>query len=259
MKPAKVAPLSHPSARRSAPSSRHSSDRVERIRYSDTQAMWGRDPRAKLQEDALSAITLRLVPLRYLAPRRRRAEVVPLAVVYAMTVGRLALAVLAVIAVLNGLPWTAFGLIVAFVIIDIYDGVVARAYEMETGLRRGLDGTVDKISIHLVAAFICTTLPGGVWIWLAVLVRDLIQAAVGLVVLRRLRVVAAGAKWHRAFTLLIALWGAAAIVTASTVWALAAPMLLIGLLTLVDYTRQCRLLLRAGRLPSRFALEADSL
>lgn len=207
----------------------------------------------------MSALTLRLVPLGR-ETRISWSMFTPKSLlVYVMTVGRLALAVAAVHATVGGRPWVAVALIAVFVVIDIYDGVLARSFGIETGLRRGLDGVIDKVSIHLVALFVCTTLPGGIWIWACLLARDIAQALIGGLVLGRLRVVAAGAKWHRAFTLLVAIWGTAAIVSGDTVRLLAYLMLAIGLLSLVDYARQCRLLLRSGQLPRRFALEADSL
>lgn len=101
--------------------------------------------------------------------------------------------------------------------------------------------------------------PGGIWIWSALLARDVIQALIGVVVLRRMRVVAAGAKWHRVFTLMVAIWGTAVIVSGTTMWLLAYVMLATGAITLLDYARQCRLLLYSGQLPRWFALEADTL
>lgn len=109
----------------------------------------------------MSTLTLRLVPLD---PATSISESLPapkLLLVYAMTVGRLLLAIGAIPAIVAGYSWIAVGLIALFVVIDIYDGVVARSFGMETGLRRALDGVVDKVSIHLVALFVCTTLPGG--------------------------------------------------------------------------------------------------
>ncbi|GHG43785.1 hypothetical protein GCM10012320_08060 [Sinomonas cellulolyticus] len=197
----------------------------------------------------LSQLTLRIVPLggggrtagRYLG---FYARVITFVLAYGLTVGRLLLSAFMLTAIRDSEAFLAVVLLAIFVVVDIYDGVVARQFNLETGLRRGLDGFIDKVSIHVIAGFVCMGTRGGLVIWLIIIGRDICQAAVGAWVLYRKRVIAAGAKWHRAFTLSIAVWGGLLIVTRDLWLPIAALVVLLGFATIVDYVRQCVAYLR---------------
>jgi CDP-diacylglycerol--glycerol-3-phosphate 3-phosphatidyltransferase len=188
----------------------------------------------------MTCTALRIVPLSGAAacpsPLGKRALT---AGVYAVTVGRLALAAAAIGMIVLDRGLLAVCLIACFVVIDIYDGEIARRHGLETGTRRFLDGAVDKASIHAVAAVVCMTVDGAMIFWFALIVRDVAQAAIGSWILWRHRVIAAGAKWHRSYTLAVAAWGGAMILFREPFVVLAAVALALGLLTLVDYLRQC--------------------
>lgn len=189
-------------------------------------------------------LTLRLVPLETTARVRSHGD--PRSWLgYLLTIGRLLF--------VPALVWSArpetmavfFWLLFAFVLIDIFDGVVARRLQAETSLRRLLDGVVDKLSIHIVALFVCFSLPASIPFWVFMLARDVAQAAVGYAVLRKCRIVAAGAKWHRAFTISVAGWGLALVLFNSWSWAVGIVMVALGTITLIDYCLQCARLLQS--------------
>ncbi|WP_442922923.1 CDP-alcohol phosphatidyltransferase family protein [Microbacterium sp. cx-55] len=149
-------------------------------------------------------------------------------------------------------PYIAY--IAAFIAIDIFDGVIARRFGAETATRRALDGIVDKLSIHLVALVVCLGTPMAAVFWLIMLGRDLIQATVGLYVLRSRRIIAAGAKWHRSFTLSVAAWGIGLVLIGAASWPLGVLMSILGIATLIDYCAQCFKLLR---MPPRAVVRSD--
>lgn len=188
----------------------------------------------------MSSSALRIVPLNSgisFPPSARRGALT--AVVYAITVGRLALAGLAIWMILHGQGVLAVLVIAVFVVIDIYDGVIARSQGLENGTRRFLDGAVDKASVHMVAAVVCLSVDGALIFWVALIVRDVAQAVIGGWILARHRVIAAGAKWHRSYTLAVAAWGAAMIISGEPFTFLAVVALALGVVTLADYVRQC--------------------
>lgn len=188
----------------------------------------------------MTSTALRIVPLgsssQFRAPLGKNMLT---AGVYAITIGRLALAAAAIGMILLDQGLWAVGAIVCFVVIDIYDGEIARRHGLETGTRRFLDGAVDKASIHAVAAVVCLTIDMAMMFWVALIIRDVAQAAVGGWILWRHRVIAAGAKWHRSYTLAVAAWGGAMILLGEPFVVLASLALALGILTLMDYIRQC--------------------
>ncbi len=208
-----------------------------------------------------TTITLRIVSLGPTLSHRLNSTYgrARAALVYGLTVGRFPLAVLTVVAFQREWGILAVAVLGAFVILDIFDGVIARSFGMETALRRGLDGVIDKASVHLVAAFVCMWLDGGLVVWLILIGRDLVQALLGGWLLVKLRVVAAGAKWHRWYTSAIAVWGGAALLFGQSIVPLAIVMIVLATWTLGDYIRQCRAYMATRELPSRRPLELESL
>jgi phosphatidylglycerophosphate synthase len=193
----------------------------------------------------VSVTALRVVP--FTAFEKTRATAVKRVVIYTLTVGRIALAAGIVMAWTRGLDVAAVACLAVFVLVDILDGVVARWLGLESAIRRGLDGVVDKVSIHLVAVIVCTMIPGALWIWVAIAVRDVIQAVIALYVAVSVRVVAAGAKWHRSYTSAIAVWGAGLVLNVDLAWLLGVIALSLGVATLIDYGRLCEALLSRER------------
>ena len=187
----------------------------------------------------MSATALRIVPFARI-PRDHRHSSAQ-ALVIAVTVGRIAIAAWILVAWVWKLPIVAVLALAVFVLVDVLDGVIARALNVETAARRALDGVIDKLSIHLVAAIVCLATPQDLWIWAVIAARDVVQGVIGARVIIRDRVIAAGAPWHRAYTSAIALWGGALILGLPAV-ALGLVAAALGLATLADYARLCHAL-----------------
>jgi phosphatidylglycerophosphate synthase len=137
--------------------------------------------------------------------------------------------------------WLLAAICVAlFVVCDIADGRFARAGGVsDTAKRRIGDAVIDKLSVHAWALGVCVQLPEVVWFWLPLLVRDLIQAGVSATLIYRFGLVAAGAWWHRLFSLSLAFWGVFILISGSASMLLSAIAGIIGMLTLLDYSMQC--------------------
>lgn len=189
----------------------------------------------------MSMLTLRVVPIGPMSDRAvPRIGPLTRGLPLAMTLVRVPMVLGIVLAYLAGAPWTAVGLLALFIVVDILDGDVARALNAETSVRRLLDGTLDRLSVHAVCAVVSLSVEGMWPLWVFMIVRDLAQAGIGGRVLARARVVAAGAPWHRSYTLSIALWGALVMLTDTAVWPLAILVVATGIATLADYTVQTR-------------------
>lgn len=187
----------------------------------------------------MTMLMLRVVPIDEVSIRGPVSSVgllrsLPLAI----TLARIPLLIGMGIAYTAGAPWAAVAMLAAFIIIDIMDGDVARALHVETATRRLLDGVIDRLGVHAIVALVCLSVENLWVVWGFLIARDGLQAVVGAQVLLRRRVVAAGAPWHRAYTLSIALWGSIVMVSASVAWLAALPVVVTGVATLVDYIRQ---------------------
>jgi phosphatidylglycerophosphate synthase len=191
---------------------------------------------ATIRNEPMSVTALRIVPLGRIP--RVRARSTARTLVVAVTVGRIAIAAWILVAWVWKLPIISVLALAVFVLVDVLDGVIARAMYVETAARRALDGVIDKLSIHLVAVIVCLATPQDLWIWGVIAARDVLQGAIGAWVILRVRVIAAGAPWHGAYTSAIALWGAALILSLPAV-PLGIVAAALGLATLADYARLC--------------------
>lgn len=166
-----------------------------------------------------------------------------------MTYARLPIGLGAASLILAG-GWRAAAFCVAmFVVLDIADGRFARAgARADTARRRGADAVIDKLSVHLCAMAVCTQIPMAIGYWIPLLARDLIQGHASFRMIVRCRVVAAGAPWHRMFSLSMAIWGCAVLLSGQVRGELAVISMVLGYVSLVDYVAQCRAFEASNRL-----------
>jgi phosphatidylglycerophosphate synthase len=141
-------------------------------------------------------------------------------------------------------PAVTAGALAAFMIADLYDGVLARRYKVDGPVRRALDSTVDRIAIDvcLIAAYVAGALP---WFLLAgFLLRDLYCGIVCSRMLYRRHVAIKTDLVYRGLSFSIATWGTAAPFLSATNRNFLAGMLLMAAAAVaVDLTRSVRLLL----------------
>lgn len=180
----------------------------------------------------MSTLTqLQFVPLQegWSALRGKRLLTVLLTLVRVPVVAAMALAYLA------GNPLAATVLLLAFIVMDVLDGEFARRAHVETGLRRALDGVLDRLSVHLMLLLVLLQVPELWLLWALVAVRDLFQGAVALKGVTRLGASVAGAKWHSIYSLSTAVWGVSMMFVGAAAVPLGVVPLLIGACTAVDY------------------------
>lgn len=187
----------------------------------------------------MSLMTLRVVPFNDV-PMRRPASKTQLmrSLPLMITLARVPILIGIAAAYMAGSPWTAVALLVVFIAVDIMDGDVARGLHAETATRRLLDGVIDRLGVHAIVALACLSIENLWLVWAFLIVRDSVQAIVGARLLLTERIVVAGATWHRAYTLSIALWGSIVMVFGDAVWPGAVLVVGTGLATLYDYVCQ---------------------
>lgn len=157
----------------------------------------------------------------------------------AMTYVRLPLGASAALLIVGDAWLLAAALVALFVIVDVLDGRFARAGGgADTAERRAADAIIDKLSVHVCALAVCFTIPIAVMAWIPILIRDIIQGSVSSLNISRSGVVVAGAPWHRIFSLSVAVWGCAVLLTVNPRFELAAMVIALGCITLFDYVRQ---------------------
>ncbi|MFV0434096.1 MAG: CDP-alcohol phosphatidyltransferase family protein [Leucobacter sp.] len=182
----------------------------------------------------MSFSALRVVPIARGAALPGSPSVAPTMPVL-LTFGRIPLVVGMAVAFMLGAPWVSVAFLSIFVVADIFDGDVARKLNLETSLRRLADGVIDRLSVHFVLGIVAVSVEL-LWIpWALLAIRDAFQALIGLRVLREKRIVVAGAKWHRVYTVAIALWGSVVMLTGDVQGIGAGIVALAGLATLIDY------------------------
>lgn len=187
----------------------------------------------------MSISELRLIPVDTASTRQKvNVSFAQRALPLVMTVGRTPLIYGVVAFFMANQAWMSILLLVIFIVIDIFDGGVARKLGVETSTRRFLDGFIDRLSVHIVILAIASEVQG-LWIpWLFLAVRDIAQALAGAHVLAKHRLIAAGAKWHRSYTLSLAAWGMLVLISREVQWVAFLFVLVSGIATLVDYLRK---------------------
>lgn len=140
------------------------------------------------------------------AARTTRSSADPLDRVLAVaTLSRLLFIPPLVVAMTRSTVATA-ALLTAFVLLDVYDGVLGRRRGTDGPSRRALDSIVDRCSIH--AVYLAAMAAGllAPWLFVALLVRDLYCAAICGHMMRE-RWVAIRADWvYRSLNLALAGW-----------------------------------------------------
>jgi phosphatidylglycerophosphate synthase len=172
-------------------------------------------------------------------PRRELSRSV--AGVTAFTVARLAFVPLIILS-LGRNPLLLAGLLLAFICADLYDGVLARHYEVDDAARRALDSVIDRAATWPVFVAMALLHYCPVWCVAALITRDLYCGWLcRSIIVRR---VAVRADWlYRSFNLLLALW--VFLVSSFTAWwlpVLIAPVLGFGLIVALDLRRACNII-----------------
>lgn len=150
----------------------------------------------------------------------------------------------------------------AFMIADLYDGVLARRFDADGPRRRALDSVVDRIAIDvcLVAAYAAGAMPLVVLVGL--LARDLYCSALCAWMFRRRRAAIGADLLYRGLSFLVAVWALAAPFMTQTGRTVAAAALLgLAVAVAIDLTRGVRQVIAspqdlAGRVIPAGALRA---
>ncbi|MFV8286019.1 CDP-alcohol phosphatidyltransferase family protein [Mycobacteroides abscessus] len=112
--------------------------------------------------------------------------------------------IIGIIADINYL--TIIGLII-FVIGDTLDGIKARRYGQESMRRRVIDALVDRVGIHLAYAAYAVTTPIVPAVWIALVVKDLLQFPFAACAVSR-GFVLVGSVTHKVVGIIAAAYGA---------------------------------------------------
>lgn len=72
----------------------------------------------------------------------------------------------------NGRPFVSLLWLIAIVIADIGDGILARRFGVDNTARRIVDAVVDRISIHSAGIVIVWVHPGSLWLMAPIIARD---------------------------------------------------------------------------------------
>ena len=190
--------------------------------------------------------SLRLVPVSSdpdgyvssgLAPAARRSALIW---AYVLTVGRLPIGGVVVWAVFAENLAVVIAATAVFILVDLYDGHYARENAVETGRRRATDGVLDKLCVHAALLSVATAVPEILGVWSVMVARDALQFYFGVRFCRWTGMVAAGATWHRPYSLAMAGWGIAVFYTGTPLLVGGCVSAAYGFLVLFDYVRQLR-------------------
>lgn len=153
----------------------------------------------------------------------------------ALTLSRLLLTMFLWWAVQQSWQWTAVALLAA-IIADILDGVIARACLADGFSRRLIDAIVDRFSIHSTYAAALWSHPQYAgWYW-PLLVRDLLVISGYCVLIRPRREFITGSRCHTASSLSLALLGFVVVLDNQPVVMLCGIVaIVIGYVLLIDY------------------------
>lgn len=163
----------------------------------------------------------------------------------AFTVVRLAF-IPAVIATFMTAPAVTTTCLMAFMVADLYDGVLARRFDADGPRRRALDSIIDRLAIDACLIAACTAGALPLSLLIGFLVRDLYCSIVCEQMMRTRGVAIKTDLVYRGLSFAIAVWAIAApFLAATTRTALAAGLLAAAVLVAVDLTRSVRLVLEA--------------
>lgn len=101
-------------------------------------------------------------------------------------------------------PYTSVAWLVAVIIADIGDGVLARRLGVDTNGRHVLDAVVDRLTIHTTAALVMWMMPETIWLLTPVIVRDVVLILRNWWLLKAKRVIITPGNIHRTGTVLYA-------------------------------------------------------
>lgn len=123
-----------------------------------------------------------------------------------LTVGRLVLIPAVIVCISEGARLGAFLTLAAFLVVDYFDGVLARRRGVEGPTRRALDSASDRIAIWAVLVTMAAVSYAALPIILLLAVRDVYCACLSAQPMRE-RFVAIGADWpYRGLNACLALW-----------------------------------------------------
>jgi phosphatidylglycerophosphate synthase len=106
-------------------------------------------------------------------------------------------------------PAFAWVLVVAIVVADIFDGVLARRLSCDTNTRRSIDAVVDRICIHASFGVAVAIQPAYLAIYAPLLIRDVLALSASGVLLHRRKLLLMGGHWHKLSSLTCAAFGVA--------------------------------------------------
>lgn len=112
------------------------------------------------------------------------------------TVARLILALLLAIAIHHSF-FISIALLIFVLVADLLDGVWARKNNVDSNIRRSVDGAVDMLSVFIVATSFLITNPQYITIYIPLLVSDTLSATICSVSLVRRKILLIGDKWHK--------------------------------------------------------------
>lgn len=161
----------------------------------------------------------------------------------------LALAVLERARALEGEPVRRAALVALLVIVgatDMLDGFLARRFALTTNLGATLDAVADKLATVAAVTFLAFFAPPGLtalplWLWGALVLRDLVLGAGFLVIWRKHRTVAVEHRWHGRLSTLLLFVNVVAACAGAPAWAVLGGSAVVVVLVVpgtVDYVRE---------------------
>lgn len=126
---------------------------------------------------------------------------------------------------------------VAFALLDVADGLVARRHDADGASRRSMDVLIDRTFIHLASMSCAFLYETGYALVLALLARDVIQGTYSGYMAFRRSVVFIGPKWHMSYWIAFLLWGGHFILTGHPGAVLSVLLALVSLSTILDFFR----------------------
>lgn len=125
--------------------------------------------------------------------------------------------------------------LVVYVLADILDGVLARAWGVDSNTRRMLDAIVDKVSIHAALLACVLTTPGILIFYIPLMIRDLAVSLGYFALITQRGRLFVGPSTHKLSSVCCAAFGVAALGGApEAIWATSLLALLVNYVLLID-------------------------